>query len=90
MFVSVVFDLISTDSRKRVGSLLLQYGMKKVMDTLYESFDFPLVKLGNLKKDISMELDMDDKLRIYQYPLESKFKISYIEEKKWKRLSIEQ
>jgi len=41
------------------------------------------------KKDISNELDMDDKLRIYQYPLENKFKVSYIEEKKWKRLSVE-
>ncbi len=89
MFISVVYDVVSTDSRKKISDVLKQFGLKKIMDTLYESYDFPAGKLGNLKKDISNELDMDDKLRIYQYPLENKFKVSYIEEKKWKRLSVE-
>lgn len=89
MFISVVYETIAGDSMSRVSSVLKQYGLKKILDNLYESYDFPSVKLGNLKKDLSEELDMDDKLRIYQYPLDNSFKVSFIEEKKWKRFSVE-
>ncbi len=88
MFVSVTFDLISDGGKTGVTKVLREYGFKKVLYNNYESFEFPAVKLGSLKKDIQEHLDMDDKLRIYQYPIENEFKISFIEERKWKRLSI--
>ena len=90
MFLSIATDLASDDSKIKVDRLLNEYGIKKSQVNLYESFDFPLRKLGNLKKEISDCLDMYDKLRMYQYPLENSFKISYIEGRKWKRLSISQ
>ena len=67
-----------------------KYGLKKIQINLYESFEFLSRRLGNLKKDITDCLDMDDLLRLYQFPLENSFKISYVENKKWKRLSISQ
>ncbi len=88
MFVSVSFDVVSPDSKLQIKQALIEYGFKKIHDTHYESFDFLPTQLGGLKKDLALFLDSDDKLRIYQYPLENSFKISYIEEKKWKRLSI--
>lgn len=89
MFVSVAYELMTEEARKKLGALLLQFGFQKKMSDLFECYDFPASKLGSLKKDIGDHLDMDDKLRIYQYPLDNKFKISYMEEKKWKRLSVE-
>lgn len=88
MFVSISTDLVSIDSVKRLEKILLEYGIKKSQKNLYESFEFSTKRLGNLKKDVTDNLDMDDKIRIYQYPLDNCFKISYLEDKKWKRLSI--
>ena len=88
MFISLAFDFMSTETQKEITGLLKEYGINKVFDNLYESYDFPLAKLGHLKKDITGFLDMDDKLRIYQFPVDNSFKISYIEDRKWKRLSF--
>lgn len=88
MFIGIVLDLASPDSEKMVQRILMEYGIKKIQINLYESFEFPSKRLGNLKKDLTEAIDMDDKIRIYQYPLDKCFKISYIQEKKWKRLSI--
>jgi len=90
MFLSIVTDLVTDDSDIKVDKVLREYGIKKIQHKLYESFEFPSRKLGNLKKDITDCLDMDDKIRMYQFPLEDTFKISYIENRKWKRLSISQ
>lgn len=90
MFISISVDLISDDSSMKMAKVLKEYGLKKIQANLYESFEFPSKRLGNLKKDITDCLDMDDLLRLYQYPLENSFKISYVENKKWKRLSISQ
>ena len=89
MFISVNFDLVSKDSEQRLIQILREYGFDKVLSHSYESLTIASSKLGNLKKDLAEQLDMDDKLRIYQYPLENKFKISVLAEKRWKRLSIE-
>jgi len=90
MFIAISIDLVTDDSVIKVDRVLKEYGLKKIQKNLYESFEFPSRRLGNLKKDITDCLDMDDLLRLYQYPLENSFKISYVEEKKWKRLSISQ
>jgi CRISPR-associated protein Cas2 len=88
MFIGISFDLATTDSQNSVLKILNEYGIKKTFTNLFESFEFPLKSLGNLKRDLTNSLDMDDKLRLYQYPLEGSFKISYIENGKWKRLSL--
>ncbi|OHD14923.1 MAG: hypothetical protein A2086_13795 [Spirochaetes bacterium GWD1_27_9] len=90
MFVGIAVDFVTDDSKIKVDQILKEYGLKKIQINLYESFEFPSKKLGNLKKDITECLDMDDKLRLYQFPLDDTFKISYIENRKWKRLSITQ
>jgi hypothetical protein len=90
MFVSIAIDAASEDSLIKLIRILKEYGIKKIQANLYESFEFPSRKLGSFKKDLTDCLDMDDKLRLYQFPLEDTFKISYIENRKWKRLSITQ
>ncbi len=90
MFIAISVDLVTDDSQIKADRVMKEYGLKKIQKNLYESFEFPSKSLGNLKKDLTDCLDMDDLLRLYQYPLENSFKISYIENKKWKRLSISQ
>ena len=88
MFISIIIDLSTIDTEKDITRILNEYGLKKIQRNLFESYDFLSKKLGNLKRDIAKCIDMDDKLRIYQYPLENAFKISFVENGKWKRLSI--
>lgn len=88
MFIGVSFDFISPDTKRDISKLLTEYGLQKVYDNVYESFEFSSKRLGSLKKDITGFLDMDDRLRIYQFPVDNSFKISYIEDRKWKRLSL--
>ncbi len=88
VFVSVCFEVVSPDTKLQIKQALIEYGFKKLHDTHYESFEFLPAQLGGLKKDLALMLDSDDKLRIYQYPLDNCLKISFIEERKWKRLSI--
>lgn len=88
MFISIVLDLATIDSEKEITRILKEYGLKKIHTNVFESYEFLSKKLGNLKRDISNFIDMDDKLRIYQYPLDKVLKISYVENGKWKRLSI--
>ena len=88
MFISINLDLASSESESNVNKILNEYGIKKIQSNLFESFEFPLNKLGNFKRDLSNCLDMYDRIRIYQYPLEDTFKISYFNSGKWKRLSM--
>jgi CRISPR-associated protein Cas2 len=88
MFLAVNIDLASSDSENNVIKVINEYGIKKLQSNLFESFEFPSNKLGNFKRDLSNCLDMYDRIRLYQYPLENAFKISYFEKGKWKRLSI--
>lgn len=88
MFISISLDLASPESENNVTKVMNEYGIKKIQSNLFESFEFPLNKLGNFKRDLSNCLDMYDNIRIYQYPLEETFKISYFISGKWKRLSI--
>ncbi len=88
MFIGINLDLASTDSKNTVLRILNEYGIKKTHENLYESFDFPAISLGNLKRDLTGCVDMDDSIRLYQFPLEETFKISTLQDGKWKRLSI--
>ena len=86
MFISIFLDLASTDSKNAVKNVIREYGITKIQDNLFESYEFPTKKLGNLKRDLTGCLDMYDKLRLYQYPMDNVLKISYIENGKWKKL----
>ncbi len=88
MFLAISLDLASPESENNVIKIINEYGIKKTQSNLFESFEFPSNKLGNFKRDITNCLDMYDRLRLYQFPLENSFKISYLENGKWKRLSI--
>ena len=88
MFIAVNIDLASDDSKNNIRRILREFGLKKIMPNLYESFEFHPNQLGNFKRDILNNVDIYDKLRLYQFPLEETFKISYLDSKKWKRLSI--
>jgi hypothetical protein len=88
MFIAINIDLASKDSEQEILKVINEYGIIKTQQNLFESFDFLPNKLGNLKRDIAKCIDMDDKLRLYQFPLENSFKISFVENGKWKRLSI--
>ena len=88
MFISIIVDLASPESEKNVAKVINEYGIKKIQSNLFESFEFPINKLGNFKRDLTNCLDMYDNIRIYQYPLEDTFKISYFTSGKWKRLSM--
>jgi len=88
MFIGINLDLASTDSKNSVLKILNEYGIKRTHDNLYESYDFPAIRLGNLKRDLTNCVDMDDSIRLYQFPLENTFKISSLQDGKWKRLSI--
>lgn len=88
MFISVSIDMATEDSKEAVVKILTEYGVKKVHENLYESFDFQAKKLGLLKKDLTESVDMDDSIRIYQFPLDDTFKISALQNGKWKRFSI--
>lgn len=88
MFIAICIDLASSESQRELIKLINEYGIEKKQINLYESYNFPAKKLGTFKRDVLQSLDMDDRIRLYQYPLDEAFKISYIENRKWKRLSI--
>ncbi len=88
MYIAISIDLASEDSKDKFLKIMNEYGIKKSQINLYESFDFLSNRLGNLKKEIAACIDMDDKLKIYQYPVDNILKISYVENGKWKKLSI--
>lgn len=88
MFVSINLDFATIDSKNKVIRVLKEYALKKVQENLYESYTFPVKRIGVFKKDITKCLDMDDRIRIYQYPIENTFTISYVQDRKWKRLKV--
>lgn len=88
MFVSVMCDLGSEDSRKAVFGLLPQYGFEKVQRACFESSRISEKQLSGLKRDIDKVTDYYDTIRIYQYPIEGRLAISILKENKWKRIMV--
>lgn len=88
VFVSVFCDFSNEDHRRSISELLVQYGFSKVMPYLFESRTITELYLGRLKKDIDRLTDSYDIIRIYQYPLEGILVISFLKEKKWKKMKI--
>jgi len=88
MFVAVSCDLATDDHRKAVYDLLLQYGFKRILKTLFESTTLGEKYLARLKRDIDRSTDSYDKVRFYQFPMGDTLVISSLEEKKWRKLTV--
>lgn len=87
VFVACACDLGSEDSRVKVHDLLIQYGMKKIQDQLYESATLSEKNVARMKVDLDKMTDFYDKIRLYQYPIEDTLVITSLEGKKWRRLT---
>jgi len=90
MFVSIHCDLGSDDHRKSVYSIISQYGCKQIMKDVFESTSLEENTLSRLKRDIDKKTDFYDTIRIYQYPINDAFVISYLNKKKWRRFVVRQ
>lgn len=88
MFVSVVCDLGSEDSRAAVFSLLPQYGFEKVQRACFESGRIGEKQLASLKRDIDKVTDYYDTIRLYQYPVDGILAISVLKQNQWKRIMV--
>ena len=88
MLVAVSCDIASDDHRRVVYDLLVQYGFRRVMKSLFESTAVDEGALVRLKRDIDRATDSYDKIRFYQYPMEQTLVISSLEEKKWRKLKV--
>jgi CRISPR-associated protein Cas2 len=88
MFVAVACDFSNPDHRDTICDLMLQYGFKKVMGSLFESAEIDETTLARIKKDIDRHTDSYDTIRIYQYPMENTLVVTSLENKKWVKLRI--
>ncbi|MBN2618743.1 MAG: CRISPR-associated endonuclease Cas2 [Spirochaetales bacterium] len=89
MYVSVVCDFNSDNSKKIVDSILMQYGFNRCQDGLYEINSIMENSISRLKLEIDRHCDSYDKIRIYQYPMEHKLVISFLHEKRWKKKIVQ-
>jgi CRISPR-associated endonuclease Cas2 len=88
MFVSVVCDFATDDHRNAAYSLILQYGLSRVLKDAFESVSLSESALSRLKKDLDRVTDSDDSIRFYQYPVDNTLAITVLKEKKWRRLIV--
>lgn len=88
MFVSIVCDMGSEDSRASLYNLLPQYGFEKVQKACFECAGLNEQRLASLKRDIDRMTDSYDTIRIYQYPLEGTLAITTLKGNKWRRIII--
>jgi len=86
MFVAVICDPGSEDSRSALYALLPQYGFEKVQRACYESTQIDERRLSSLKREIDKVTDYYDVIRIYQYPLEGMFALTTLKNNKWRRI----
>jgi CRISPR-associated protein Cas2 len=88
MFVSIVLDLGSEDSRAALYNLLPQYGFERVQKSCFESSTIQEKALAALKRDIDKATDSYDSLRMYQYPVEGTMAITVLKDNKWRRIIV--
>jgi CRISPR-associated protein Cas2 len=86
MFVSVALDPGSEERARELSDLLLRYGFEKVQRGLWESTSIAQPSLDRLKSDLDRATDAYDRLRLYQYSTDGVFVVSFMKEKKWRRL----
>jgi CRISPR-associated protein Cas2 len=88
MFVSIVCDMGSEDSRAAIFNLLPQYGFEKVQRACFESSRVSEKSLSALKRDIDKSTDYYDTIRMYQYPIDGTLAISILKENKWRKVVV--
>lgn len=89
MYVSVACDFNSDNSRKIVDSILMQYGFIRCQKDFYEINSIMDNSVAKLKLEIDRHCDSYDQIRMYQYPMEHKLVISFLQEKRWKKKIIQ-
>ncbi|MBR4372876.1 MAG: CRISPR-associated protein Cas2 [Treponema sp.] len=85
MFVSVVLDPGGMDSAKAMATILARYSFKKIQRACWECMNINEAQLASLKREIDGVTDYYDKLRIYQFPVNTNFAITELLHKKWRR-----
>ncbi|MBQ1726936.1 MAG: CRISPR-associated protein Cas2 [Treponema sp.] len=88
MFVSIVLEPGSIDSARNIFNLLGHTGFKQIQKSCWENASLSDADLTSLKKEMDRYTDYYDNIRIYQFPLEGKFVITELKEKKWRRLVL--
>lgn len=89
MYVSIVCDFNSDNSRKVVDSILMQYGFSRCQKDVYEINSIQENSASRLKLEIDRHCDSFDQIRMFQYPLDHKLVISYLHEKRWKKKVVQ-
>jgi CRISPR-associated protein Cas2 len=88
MFVAVVCDMGSEDSRAALYNLLPQYGFERVQKACFECASVSEKLLSSLKRDIDKITDSYDTVRLYQYPVEGTLAITVLKDNKWRRIVV--
>ena len=86
MFVAVVCELASDDTRSDVYRLLQQYGFQRICKDVFESATVGTTTLARLKRDLDRLTDFYDKIRLYQYPIDGTLVITMLSDKRWRRV----
>ncbi|MCR4790707.1 MAG: CRISPR-associated protein Cas2 [Treponemataceae bacterium] len=88
MFVSVVLDPGVMDTAKVLSEILDRYGFEKIQRSCWENSEIDNKSLNELKKEIDDATDSYDTVRFYQFPIDDKFVITELNNKKWKRIVL--
>jgi len=88
MFVAVVCDMGSEDSRSALYNLLPQYGFERVQKACFECSTVSEKQLAALKRDIDKITDSYDTLRLYQFPVEGTLALTILKDNKWRRVVV--
>lgn len=85
MFVSVLIEPGSLESGKSMIDILSKYGFQKIQRSCWESVKISEDEVTRLKVELDNVTDYYDKIRFYQYPVNSCFVISEMKQKKWRK-----
>ena len=88
MFVSIMADMGSEDSRSALYNLLPQYGFERAQKACFECASIKERDLLALKREIDRLTDSYDSIRLYQYPVDGTLAISILKDNKWKRVLV--
>ncbi len=89
MYVSIICDFSSDNSRKAVDSVLMQYGFVQCQKNVYEINSISESHVSRLKLEVDRHCDSYDQIRMHQYPLNHALVISHLYDKRWKKKIIQ-
>ena len=88
MFVSVILDPGGEESSRQLSEVLASYGFEKAQRACWESVSVNEKTLTKLKQDIDRVTDYYDSVRLYQFPVDGAFAVTFLMKKTWKRVVI--